>query len=67
MMYGNMPIDQYYRALFLVNQYRNMSIEDIYSLYPFELEIYSLLIDEDNKRREDEQKKAEMENSINMY
>ena len=53
--------------IFLINQYRNMSIVDIYELYPFEIEIFSLLIEEDNKRREEEEKKREAEHSINMY
>lgn len=44
-----------------------MSIEDIYSLYPFEVEIFSLLIEEDNRRKEEEEKKREAENSINIY
>ena len=67
MIYGNITLDQYYGMIFLINQYRNMSIVDIYELYPFEIEIFSLLIEEDNKRREEEEKKREAEHSINMY
>jgi hypothetical protein len=48
-----------YRTCFLLQQYRGFTFEDVYSLYPFEMDIiYGLIImdNEERRRKEMEEK-----------